>query len=77
VYGHYHENLIFTRTNFSANNLDLLFVGVLDLLFVGVLIVQFIVVVVIVVVVVVIIIIIIIIILNFPTLLGIRWWSSG
>ena len=29
VYGHYHESLIFTRTNFSTNNLDLLFVGVL------------------------------------------------
>jgi len=34
VYGHYHENLIFTRTNFSTYNLDLLFVGVLIIQFI-------------------------------------------
>jgi hypothetical protein len=34
VYGHYHENLIFTRTNFSANNLDLLCMGVLIVQFI-------------------------------------------
>jgi len=34
VYGHYHKNLIFTRTKISTNNLDLLFMGVLIVQFI-------------------------------------------